>query len=134
MENFIFCAVNAPFLKIMQRYVIVLKSFKFLHNLEHNFISNILKIWRKGIVPPSSKIKLYSHDIFIKSCLTAVLVQVKHDQLIFFMMETISQSMHLKISINIHSRNIYLFEVNNRNTKKRCEICSKLTMKSPKQR
>ena len=25
--------------------------------------------------------------------------------------------------------NIYLFKVNNRNTKKRCEICSKLTIK-----
>ena len=26
--------------------------------------------------------------------------------------------------------NIYLFNINNRNTKKRCEICSKLTIKT----
>ena len=30
--------------------------------------------------------------------------------------------------------NIYLFKVNNRNTWKRCEICSKLTIKTPEQR
>ena len=29
--------------------------------------------------------------------------------------------------------NIYLFKVNNRNTRKGCEICSKLTMKTPEQ-
>ena len=27
--------------------------------------------------------------------------------------------------------NIYLFKVNNRNTRKRCEICSRLTLKTP---
>ena len=27
--------------------------------------------------------------------------------------------------------NIYLFKFNNRNTRKRCEICSKLTIKTP---
>ena len=30
--------------------------------------------------------------------------------------------------------NIYLFKINNRNTRKRCEICSKLTIKSPERR
>ena len=30
--------------------------------------------------------------------------------------------------------NIYLFQVNNRNTKKRCEICTKLTIKAPERR
>ena len=29
---------------------------------------------------------------------------------------------------------IYLFKANNRNTRKRCEICSKLTIKTPEQR
>ena len=29
---------------------------------------------------------------------------------------------------------IYLFKVNNRNTRKRCEICSKLTIETPEQR
>ena len=30
--------------------------------------------------------------------------------------------------------NIYLFKVTNRNTRKRCEICSKLTIKKPERR
>ena len=30
--------------------------------------------------------------------------------------------------------NIYLFKVNNRNTRKRCGICSKLTTKAPERR
>ena len=30
--------------------------------------------------------------------------------------------------------NIYLFKVNKRNTRKRCEICSKLTIKTPERR
>ena len=32
------------------------------------------------------------------------------------------------------SANIYLFKVNHRNTRKRCEICSKLTMKTLERR
>ena len=35
---------------------------------------------------------------------------------------------------NINLANIYLFKVNNRNSTKRCEICSKLTIKIPKRR
>ena len=31
--------------------------------------------------------------------------------------------------VDLFSINIYLFKVNNRNTRKRCEICSKLTIK-----
>ena len=30
--------------------------------------------------------------------------------------------------------NIYLLKVNNRNTRKRCETCSKLTIKTPERR
>ena len=30
--------------------------------------------------------------------------------------------------------NIYLFKVNNKNTRRRCEICSKLTLKTPEWR
>ena len=30
--------------------------------------------------------------------------------------------------------NIYLFKVNNKNTRERCEICSKLTIKTPVRR
>ena len=35
--------------------------------------------------------------------------------------------------INIPA-NIYLFKVNNRNTRKSCEICLKLTIKTPERR
>ena len=33
-----------------------------------------------------------------------------------------------------HPTNIYLFNVNNNNTRKRCNICSKLTIKTPERR
>ena len=36
--------------------------------------------------------------------------------------------------LNLFPANIYLCKVNNRNTKKRCEICSKLTIKTPERR
>ena len=34
----------------------------------------------------------------------------------------------------LYLANIYLFQVNNRNNRKSCEICSKLTIKTPEQR
>ena len=40
---------------------------------------------------------------------------------------------HIYIGENF-SKNIYLFIVNNSNTRKGCEICSKLTIKSPQRR
>ena len=33
--------------------------------------------------------------------------------------------------LTYHPAGIYLLKVNNRNTRKRCEICSKLTIKTP---
>ena len=33
------------------------------------------------------------------------------------------------ISLDVNPANIYLFKVNNRNTRKMCEICSKLPIK-----
>ena len=35
---------------------------------------------------------------------------------------------------NHYPVNIYLFKVNNRNTRKRREVCSKLTIKTPERR
>ena len=35
---------------------------------------------------------------------------------------------------NLHPAGIYLFKVNNKNARTRCEICSKLTMKIPERR
>ena len=39
-----------------------------------------------------------------------------------------------KPSTNLRSRSTYLLKVNNRNTRKRCEISSKLTIKIPERR
>ena len=36
-----------------------------------------------------------------------------------------------RLCINSNSAGNYMFKVNNRNTKARCEICSKLTIKTP---
>ena len=40
---------------------------------------------------------------------------------------------HKKDYISSFPANTYLFKVNNRNTRKRCEICSKLTIKISEQ-
>ena len=40
----------------------------------------------------------------------------------------------ISIYKNVNPPNIYLFKINNRNTRKRCEICSKLTIKTPEPR
>ena len=37
-------------------------------------------------------------------------------------------------SISHNPANIYLFKFNNRNTGKKCEICSELTVKTPERR
>ena len=43
-----------------------------------------------------------------------------------------SQNVYLQIvDHEFHPANIYLFKVNNKNNRKRCEICSKLTVKTP---
>ena len=40
---------------------------------------------------------------------------------------------NIKLKANFPA-NIYLFKINNRNTRKRCEICSKITIKAPDHR
>ena len=40
----------------------------------------------------------------------------------------------LKVAYLTFPANIYLFKVNDRNTRNRCKICSKLTIKTPEQR
>ena len=48
----------------------------------------------------------------------------------------LTKSQFLKQSIHTVAlpENNYLFKVNNRNIRKRCEICSKLTIKTPERR
>ena len=43
-------------------------------------------------------------------------------------------SEYTKTMWNYNPHNIYLFQVNNGNTLKMCEICSKLTIKTPERR
>ena len=45
----------------------------------------------------------------------------------------IIQKSQLIFEVN-HPAGIYLFKVNNRNTRARCEICSKLTINTPERR
>ena len=45
----------------------------------------------------------------------------------------IKNDLHFKSSDSFPP-NIYLFKVSNKNTRKRCEICSKLTIKTPERR
>ena len=40
----------------------------------------------------------------------------------------------IKVKQNTPPAGIYLLKVNNRNTRTRCEICSKLTIKTPERR
>ena len=41
---------------------------------------------------------------------------------------------NLTLYASIIPANIYLFKVNNRNTRRRCEVCPKLTIKTPEER
>ena len=43
-------------------------------------------------------------------------------------------NIHLAEQTNLHPAGIYLLKVNNRNTGKRCKICSKLTIKTRERR
>ena len=43
----------------------------------------------------------------------------------------LSEACSKKTDKKFFPTNIYLFKVNNRNTRRRCEICSKLTIKTP---
>ena len=40
----------------------------------------------------------------------------------------------IRVKVSMFLANIYLIKVNNRNTRKKCEICSELTMKTQKRR
>ena len=67
--------------------------------------------WKQDLTPYKWKMIFYLH------CAVSVLVKIRADL------------------INTQfPANIYLFQVNNRNTRKRYEICSKLTIKTPERR
>ena len=58
-------------------------------------------------------VKFYTEDMYIINIIVIITVTYYH---------------------NYYPANIHLFKVNNINTRKRCEICSKLTIKTPERR
>ena len=54
--------------------------------------------------------------------------------LILCSLKSKSSGSFLHYGNNGHAANIYLFKVKNRVPRKRCEICSKLTIKTPERR
>ena len=53
-------------------------------------------------------------------------------QNVIYYMSQLSETCNYKISS--YPIDIYMFKVNNRHTRTRCEICSKLTIKTPERR
>ena len=77
-------------------------------------------------------------EYFMKSC-SELLLQHQQDQ------QCNSRNISVKVTVDVSilklvfdhwtcQSNKYIIKVKNRNTKKRCEICLKLTMKTPEQR
>ena len=48
-----------------------------------------------------------------------------------FSYDTFREYLFFKLMMKTFPVNFYLFEVSNRNTRKRCEICPKLAIKTP---
>ena len=65
------------------------------------------------------------HSFADKKWVFKVKVRIKRDG---------NRSVSTKRPIYYHPAGIYLLKVNNRNTRTRCEICSKLTIKTPERR
>ena len=70
-----------------------------------------------------------------KRCEICLKITVKTDVVLMFSLLTLN-IFHTFFYVfllltSCYPANIYLFKVNNRNTRKRCEICSKLTIKAP---
>ena len=68
-----------------------------------------------------------------KNLFSTTLPSQKYEKILFLTpFKNIEISVLIKFNCYInYPANIYLFKVNNRNTRKMCKICSKLTIKSP---
>ena len=84
--------------------------------------------------------KYYLQIIFNRNLKGAQTVRFLHVHLIYirciyyFLMFLLDNLLFRWSADYLFPANIYLFKVNNRNTRKRCEICSKLTIKTPERR
>ena len=91
-------------LEIPQRHLLILERYLWrIRNFNLSFLSII-----------------YSGSKFMFDCYTDLLIQTACTSIMKKVFQTCPPG-------------IYLFKVNNRNTRARCEICSKLTIKTPEQ-
>ena len=65
--------------------------------------------------------------------LFSLFIQIAVRKFVFEMVVCLAYEVPKKI-YDILSAGIYLLKVNNRNTRTRCEICSKLTIRTPERR
>ena len=94
----------------------LLKAPEFL--LESNIYNTTIRRWTRG------------SEIILEIRKKAWILKVINKPIIYKLF--IDFTNHKKKTNN--PANIYLFKVNNRNTIKKCEICSKLTIKTPERR
>ena len=62
-----------------------------------------------------------------------ILFDVQQSEYLIQRLNSRNLSIVMKGMTDIYIGGIYLLKVNNRNTRTRCEICSKLTIKTPEQ-
>ena len=74
----------------------------------------------------------HQNVIYLIYVICYILISLKHHGIIIHFIIPMETMLLSQRSHNAH--NIYLFKVNNRNTRTMCEIRSKLTMKSPERR
>ena len=105
---------------------IILADFNLVHRRHWPFEILITEMWYSLV--------LYLHDL-INEMRYVKIITYRYD--IHFGSEKSNKKNRKKISYRLRTQtglipaNIYLFKVNNRNTRKKCKICSKLTMKTP---
>ena len=109
---------------------IILADFNLVHRRHWPFEILITEMWYFLV--------LYLHDL-INEMRYVKIITYRYD--IHFSSEKSNKKNRKKnlLSLNFYLRtqaelipaNIYLFKVNSRNTRKKCKICSKLTMKTP---
>ena len=114
-QSYVMALLTYTFTKLIKLYQ---KELLFRH--EYHQLMNTCKN-RKKVYTRSSNMATLS--IFLKAL--SNFLQMWFDIKIYSVFHLI-----LKISL---SANIYLFKVNNRNTRKMCKICSKLTIKTLQQ-
>ena len=58
----------------------------------------------------------------------------KGNKVLHFFQKCVTKNVRIAVRPSTYPAGIYLFKVNNRNTRTKCEICSKLTINTPERR